>query len=315
MMVSSTLIIGVSQCLVGDEVRYDGTHQKIPFLTDKLSEFARFITVCPEVSIGMSVPRPPIELVISDQGIRAQGVVDRKLDVTDSLKNVVSNIESDIKDMDGYVLTHKSPSCGLGSVKRVQPDGTIVDRKGTGIFAQALMEHFPHIPLIEAADLLSIEKRHVFLIKVFLLRDFKESVIQSPSVSALIAFHSRYKYLVMAFSPRAYKSLGQFVARMKGKDCQQALDNYVKVLLSVFDEPVSVGRHVNAAQHMFGYFKEHLSATEKQQFFEALDAYMSQVSSLHKVNELLLRYSSRFSNDYIAKQTFLAPYPFSLSHE
>lgn len=313
-MVTPMLIIGVSQCLVGDEVRYDGTHQRIPFLTDKLSAFARFIPVCPEVLIGMSVPRPPIELVVCDQRIRAQGVVDRNIDVTDLLKNVVNELEADINTMDGYVLTHKSPSCGVGSVKRVRPDGTIVDRSGTGIFSQALMERFPHIPLIEAADLSCIEKRHVFLIKVFLLRDFKETVTRSLSVSALIAFHSRYKYLVMAFSPVAYKTLGQYVARVKGDDLHGSISTYINMLLQVFDEPISVGRHVNAAQHMFGYFKTYLSAIEKEQFFGALDAYMNQRGSLCRVNELLQSYCSRFPNDYIASQTFLAPYPLSLSH-
>lgn len=305
--------IGISQCLIGDEVRYDGTHQRIPFVTELLATYCQLIPLCPEIAIGMTVPRPPIELVVETDGVRALGVQNRAVDVTAPLSNLVDEWSASIGKMDGFIFTHKSPSCGVGSVKRVTYDGEIIDRQGSGIFAGEVMRRYPLLPVIEAMDLSDTEKRHIFLSKVFALSDFRSTVLYSLSKASLIQFYSRYKYQVMACSPVAYKALGQKVASANRDNLIVEANDFLTLLLETLGMPFHPGRYNNALQHMFGYFKSQLSPHEKQQVLDCLYVEDSSFDRLQNAVNLLKEISNRFDNVYISSQSLLRPYPSELA--
>ena len=208
--------VGISACLMGDSVRFNGGHKRSRFCTDILSEYFDFRSTCPEVAIGMGTPREPIRLVSehpNDDNIRAVGVDTPELDVTDKLKDHAVTVSENSSELCGFIFMQKSPSCGVFGVKRYLPNG---HPEGTvsGIFAKEFARRNPLLPIEEAGRLNDAALRENFLVRVFTYRDWQLFRQQEVTAARLIDFHSKYKYLVMAHSLVHYKELGRLLANL-----------------------------------------------------------------------------------------------------
>ena len=215
------LPLGISECLLGNEVRYDGTGARSSFPHAALDGLYRYQGICPEVGIGMPVPRPPIRLVAreSEAGskqIRAVGVADSSLDYTDALADFARNTTPGLDGLAGYVLMKSSPSCGMERVKvySEQADGTVgmPKRVGRGIFAEGLASALPNLPLEESGRLNDEVLRENFVTRTFAYAHWQALMATGLSARALVEFHSRYKYLLMAHSVPAYQEAGRLLS-------------------------------------------------------------------------------------------------------
>jgi uncharacterized protein YbgA (DUF1722 family)/uncharacterized protein YbbK (DUF523 family) len=307
---SSKPVLGISACLLGQEVRYNGGHKRDAFVTRILSEFVDYLPICPEVEIGMGVPRPPIRLVGDPAHPRAVGVADPSLDVTARLQRYASSRCADLAHLSGYILKKDSPSCGMERVK-VYSDRTPGPgaRNGTGLFARALMDRLPALPVEEEGRLHDPVLRENFVNRVFVLRRWQDLVDRGITAAGLIDFHTTHKFLVMAHSQAAYQRLGRMLAQLAGKNLRTVGNAYIGELLTALRRRVSRARHVNVLQHIMGYLKRDIDATDKQELLANLEAYRRGELPLVVPVTLLRDYLRRHPDPYMARQVYLAPAP------
>ncbi|MGD8830222.1 MAG: DUF1722 domain-containing protein, partial [Pseudomonadales bacterium] len=245
------LTLGISDCLLGREVRYDGSGAKSSFPHAVLTGLYEFRGICPEVGIGMGVPRPPIRLVARD-GIRAVGVNQGELDYTDALAAYAGTQAAGLTDVAGYVLMKNSPSCGLYRVK-VYPEnkGAVSGapaRTGRGIYAAALAEMLPNLPMEETGRLNDVVLRENFVMRTFAYAHWLSLLRAGLTRGRLVAFHSRYKYLLMAHSVPHYQSTGRVLSNLK-TDFEAKAQEYVGLLMAGLAVPASRGGHANVLAH------------------------------------------------------------------
>jgi uncharacterized protein YbbK (DUF523 family) len=210
--------IGVSACLLGEEVRFDGGHKRDRFLVGPLADFVDFVPVCPEVGVGMGVPRTPIRLVGDPQRPRAVGTDDASFDITAALESFARRQLALLGGISGYVLKKGSPSCGMERVKIYGPQGGTAARKGTGIFARVLMEAMPLLPVEEEGRLKDPVLRENFLTRMFVYQRWQRLAAEGITAGRLIELHTDHKYLVMAHSQAAYRRMGRMLADLAGAD-------------------------------------------------------------------------------------------------
>lgn len=311
--------VGVSQCLLGDWVRYDGGEQRDPWVADHLARVWYLAPVCPEMAIGLGVPRPPIHLVQTDTSLIARGVAAPKQDVTAKLQQLVVDGAAQFAQLHGFLLMERSPSCGLGSVKIHTATGEFTSRGADGIFAASLRTHLPWLPLIEAVQLSNPLVRAHFFTQVAALHDFNLSVIEGGvSAAKLVNFYSRYKYLVMAQGGAGYKTLGPMLANLKG-DLVARSDEFKSALMRSLRDMPTRRSHVNALQHLLGYFREPLTAVDYRELQDAIERFGAGTGEdylldLARVREIFMKClegerlkCTNFS--YVATQAYWQPYP------
>lgn len=226
--------VGISECLLGEPVRYDGGHKRNRFLTDVMSRYFDYRPVCPEVLIGLGVPRQPIQLVATDRSTRVRGVEDRSLDVTEALAAEADKALARMPELCGYVLMHNSPSCGAFRMKRYRENGDLQDRRGVGAYAERLMALHPLLPVEEAGRLDDPELRDNFITRVFAYRDWKVSVATDPSPGRLLDFYSRYKSRLMAHHRPGDRAIERLLAEVGnweiGALCDEFLEQFMEAL-------------------------------------------------------------------------------------
>ncbi|WP_162863828.1 YbgA family protein, partial [Pseudomonas viridiflava] len=198
--------LGISACLMGAEVRFNGGHKESHLCTRALSQYFDFVQACPEVAIGMGIPREPIRLVGDAENPRALGTVNRELDVTEALADYGTQMAEELGDLCGYIFMQKSPSCGLERVKVYRENGAPVDGGGTGIYAKAFCERHPNLPVEEDGRLNDAVLRENFVTRVFAYSAWQQLLKEGVTRRALTEFHSRYKYQLMANDPVQYKA-------------------------------------------------------------------------------------------------------------
>ena len=304
-------LIALSSCLAGEEVRYDGAHKRDNWLLKELGKFVDYRTFCPEVGIGLSIPRPPIRLVEKNGETRVLGVTDPSIDVTERLHNHAFDTLPKLRDVSGYVLKSKSPSCGVFRVKRYNtkghPDGTAI-----GAYAEVICQQLPDLPIEEEGRLNDAVLRENFVNRVFVYHRWQKLCEQGLDAASLIDFHSRHKYLVMAHSQAAYKRLGRLLSHLKGADMQRVGREYQRELMGALKRRVSRARHVNVLQHIQGYLKQNIDAGDKAELGTAIEEYRRGEVPLVVPMRLLRHYFRRHPDDYIASQVYLEPAPASL---
>lgn len=301
--------IGVSQCLLGEKVRFDGGHKHNRFLTETLSEFVEFRSVCPEVAIGLGVPRKPIRLVVMGSETRVRGVENPELDVTDAL---IAHAETTIKEMPdicGYIFMQKSPSCGVYGMKRYLPNGYSIDSAGRGAYAKRLMELMPLLPVEEAGRLNDTGLRDNFLARVFAYHDFKTQVATAPSAKKLIDFYSRYKYQVMAHHVPSYFAIGRHLSNLGSNDIQRHCDIFFRLFIEALQHHATRKGNTNAMMHLRGYLKHILTTQDKQELSQLIDAYKAGRVPLVVPLTLLKHHLLKLDNPYLKSQTFWQPHP------
>lgn len=303
--------IGISSCLLGERVRYDGGHKRDAFITGPLARYFQYVPICPEVAIGLGIPRPPIQLVGDPLRPRAVGVRDRSIDATDRLEGFARETAARLGGISGYILKSRSPSCGMARVK-VYGDAGVAGARGSGVYARVLMQQCPLLPVEEEARLDDPVLRENFVNRVFVFRRWQTLAEGGLSAAGLIAFHSDHKYLVMAHSQAAYQRLGRLLADLKGKDLAALGEAYRAELMSALQRRVGPERHINVLQHILGYLKQALAPDEKAEMREAIEAYRRGEVPLIVPITLIRHHFRQQPDPYIGRQVYLNPYPDSL---
>jgi uncharacterized protein YbgA (DUF1722 family)/uncharacterized protein YbbK (DUF523 family) len=304
-------LIGISSCLLGQKVRYDGTAKRDRWIVDQLGKHVDYRPICPEVAIGLGTPRPPIRLVGTPEQMRVVGVEDPGVDVTEALEDFALNTAAQLGDISGYVFMSKSPSCGMERVKLYTPKGH-AEKKGVGAYARVLMQSLPNLPCEEEGRLNDPMLRENFVNRVFSYRRWQSLRAGGLTAKSLIEFHTRHKYMVMAHSQAAYQRMGRLLSHLKGVDLEKVADAYEAELMTALKRRVGRKRHVNALQHIQGYLKDRIDGDDKRELSESIEAYRREEVPLVVPMKLLRHYFRRNPDHYIDRQWYLDPYPESL---
>ncbi|WP_420598945.1 YbgA family protein [Neptuniibacter sp.] len=304
--------VGISSCLLGNKVRYDGGHKRSKYCLNVLSECFDLTPFCPEVAIGLSTPREPIRLVGSADSPRVVGVKNPDLDVTDQLIAYANTVSENQKSLCGYILMKGSPSCGMERVKVYHENG-MPNEAGSGAYAAQIMRNNPALPVEEDARLNDPVLRENFITRVFVYSSWQDEVMQSPSLHEVIQFHSRHKYQLMAHSYEGYKQLGRYLAdEAPKKELDEVLLEYILALMTHLKNRASRKSHTNTLMHIMGYLKRDVDADTKQDLLEAIEQYRSSQVHLVVPLTLLKHYLKRHGSEYIQSQAYLDPYPHEL---
>ena len=302
-------VIGVSACLMGQAVRYDGGHKRDRFITDQWAKHADLRPVCPEMAIGLGVPREPIRLVRGDDGIRAVGVNDDRLDVTEALRRAAVDAVAGLPPLSGYIVMRNSPSCGMERVKVYDRDGVGHQRAGRGLYTRELMERHPELPVEEGGRLQDIGLRDNFIRRVYVYARWRALMEQGMTRNDLIEFHAAHKYMLPAHGQKTYKALGRMLSDLKGRRFEQIQPRYILSLMQGLSAPVSRGDHANVMQHLMGYLRNRLDDGDKRELLEHIDRYRQGVLPLVAPLTLLRHHFRRHPHPYVDGQYYLNPYP------
>ncbi len=304
--------IGVSSCLLGEQVRFDGGHKRSAFLTDTLGLFVEFVPVCPEMEIGLGTPRESIRLVRG--GNEADGIrlVGNKtgIDHTDKMNAYAERRTAALgrDDLSGYVLKKDSPSCGMERVRVYGPSG-MATRDGAGLFASALMRRYPSLPIEEEGRLNDAHLRENFVERVFAYRRLRSFFATRWTLGGLVQFHTVHKLVLMAHSPKAYRELGRFVANAKGVPRDRLRDEYELAFMDALKKLATTARHTNVLHHMLGYLREHLDATARAELVALIEDYHRGLVPLIVPITLFRHYVREFDVTYLRGQIYLEPHP------
>ncbi len=306
--------LGISACLLGEQVRFDGGHQLDRFITETLEQYVEFVPVCPEVECGLGVPREPMRLVGTPESPRLLTVRTR-IDHTERLvawaRKRVGELEQE--GLCGFIFKSKSPSSGMERVK-VYPEsgqGTPVLR-GVGLFARVFMEHFPLLPVEDEGRLHDPDLRENFIERLFVWRRWREFLAAGPSVGGLVAFHTRHKLLILAHSPGHYRELGRLVAQAREMPVPALCDHYQSRLMDALRLKATPKKNTNVLHHLMGYFKRDLSPDEKQELLEVIDNYHQGYVPLIVPVTLVNHYVRKYHPPYLTDQVYLHPHPMEL---
>ena len=308
----SIISVGVSSCLLGNLVRYDGGHKRDRYVTETLSNYFRFVPVCPEVECGLSVPREAMRLV-GDASDPRLITFRSGVDYTEQMKNFCERKMSELEkeDLCGFIFKKDSPSSGLYRVKIYHPSGNAV-RKGRGLFASAVANFFPLLPLEEEGRLQDAHLRENFIEKVFSYKRWKDFMQSNPDYKKLIIFHTRQKLLIMAHSPKHYSSLGKLVAQGKETSKDQLLFTYEKLFMEALSVFSTIKKNTNVLYHIMGYFKSNLTRDEKAELLEIIGDYSRSLVPLTVPLTLINHYVRKYEVSYLKNQVYLSPHPSEL---
>jgi uncharacterized protein YbgA (DUF1722 family)/uncharacterized protein YbbK (DUF523 family) len=301
--------VGISSCLLGEEVRYDGGHQKDAYITGVLARYVTWVPVCPEMEVGMGVPREPIRLVGDAAAPRLMGVTsgtDHTVRMSEFSGRRVDELRG--RGLSGYILKRASPSCGLERVKVHAGDGPPA-RTGTGLFAHALTAALPLLPVEEEGRLNETHRRDSFITRVFAYRRFAALRESEPRPAAVVEFHTAHKYLILAHSPAAYARLGRLVAEVARLPRDRWLDGYGEGFMRALTARATIQKHVNVLRHIVGFFKTQLSAAEKRELAGMIADYAAGVVPLVVPITLINHYVARFDVTDVRDQVYLRPHP------
>jgi uncharacterized protein YbgA (DUF1722 family)/uncharacterized protein YbbK (DUF523 family) len=308
----SRVRLGISACLLGEKVRYDGGHKRDRFLTDVLGRHVEWVPVCPEVEIGMGTPREPIQLVQGAGGIRLLGVTS-ELDHAEAMRRFARKkldelIEQGIR---GYVLKKDSPSCGMDRVKLYDEQG-VSRRQGVGVFAEALMRRLPHLPIADEARLSDARLRENFIERIFAYCRLRALFDRRWSVGHLVRFHTAHKLMLLAHQPRAYGELGQLVAHAKSLPRSRVRARYEAAFMEALAKIATPRRHRNVLLHMLGYFKRLLNEASRHELLTSIEDHSRGLVPLSVPLALFRHHVRQHGVEYLAGQVYLEPHPAEL---
>jgi len=299
--------VAISACLLGQPVRYNGGHKHAPFCTQVLSQWFEFVPICPEVEIGMSVPREPIRLVMEEGRVRAKNVTDQSQDYTDKLAQLATAKIPELADVCGYIFMQKSPSCGLFRVKAYLPTGMPHNEPQTGIYAKVIDDALPLLPKEEAGRLNDMPLRENFIIRVFATDAWRREVLTNKTPGALVEFHRRYKFLLQAHSEVMYRELGRLVAR--ANEGETIRHDYFRLFMQCLAKPAEINSHVNVLYHLLGFLKNSLGSEAKASIIKTIEQYQQQKVFLMTPLTMMRHYAEVHHINYLLEQVYLQPYP------
>lgn len=304
--------IGISRCLLGENVRYDGGHKHDSFITGTLANYFSWVPVCPEMEIGLGSPRESMKLAEINGMVH---LVTNKTgqDLTDKM-NSFANLriaELQQESLHGFILKKDSPSCGIFRV-RVQNESDSIQRKGRGLFAEALIKQYPDLPMEEEGRLQDWKLRENFIERVFSYYRWLDFVNSHPRAKDLVNFHTRQKFAILAHSRTHYQQLGQLVARAGKKPIHKILAEYRSLYMNALAVHTTPRKQANVLYHLMGYLKKALDAEDKSELVEMIENYRCGIIPLIVPLTLLNHHFRRHPDSWVQEQTYLNPYPAEL---
>lgn len=304
--------IGVSTCLLGKKVRYDGGHKHDRYITQTLGQYFAFVPVCPESECGLGIPREPMRLMGEVDHPR---LITNKtgIDLTDRMLSWIPGRLASLEkeDLCGFIFKKGSPSSGLHRVRVYDEKGHPAN-SGRGLFATAFTQRFPRIPVEEEGRLNDPLLRENFIEQVFALTRWRKTLAMRKSTGYLVAFHTREKLLLMAHSPQHYRKMGHLVAKGKSMGAGALYDQYEKLLFSALHLKATVSKHGNVLMHILGYFKKQLTGDEKKEVLELIQEYRNGNLPLIVPITLMNHFVRKYQQPYLSDQTYLNPHPMDL---
>ena len=312
MIAMDKIRLGISACLLGEPVRYDGGHKLDRFLAETLGQFVEYVPVCPEVECGLSVPREPMRLE-GDPGaprlVTSRTKQDMTARMTQWAKRRVARLERE--DLCGFIFKSNSPSSGMERVKVYSEKGGAI-KSGAGIFARIFREQFPLLPVEDEARLHDPELRENFIERIFTLRRWREILVRKKSRGEIVEFHSRHKLLILSHSPKHCRTMGKLIAGAKDFSLKELYRQYQGLLMESLSLKTTPRKHANALQHTMGYFKEDLSSDEKRELLETIERHRKGYVPLIVPVALIGHYARTFDQPYLKHQAYLDPHPLEL---
>ncbi len=305
------IIVGISSCLLGQEVRYDGGHKYNSYIERTLGQYFEFRPFCPEVEAGLGTPRPAVQLRETEFGLRCVGVKDPQMDVTERLQAASERQAEWLGGLCGYILKKDSPSCGMQRVKVYTKETP--ERVGAGLFAGYLQKNFPTLPVEEEGRLGDPGLRENFIQRVFVRQRWQRLCSKPLTAHALMQFHSRHKLIAMSHEQNLARDLGRLVAEVRAETIETQAAAYFASLMTCLKIVASRGNHVNVLQHIQGYLKHKLDGDDKQELVETIESY--RLGTLPLIVPLtLLRHHFRKQPDaFIDGSYYMHPHPAELS--
>ena len=301
--------VAISSCLLGEHVRYDGGHKYDPFINRQLAEFLEFRAFCPEVAIGLGIPRTPIRLVSTVDGVRVQNVKDPSVDVTNKLVAYGNQVAKNLHEVCGYIFKSRSPSCGMERVKTWHVSGQPGKSDGIGAYAGAIMSAHPNLPVEEEGRLNDPGLRDNFIERVFTWYRWQQQKKQGMTPARLIDFHTRQKLGVMAHNQAGYRRLGQLVANAGRKGFGNLCASYETELMHAMKRQATRRSHTNVLQHLQGYFSRQLSAGDRAELSTLIEDYRLGLVPLAAPLTLIRHHLRHHPDEWALQQTYLEPYP------
>lgn len=301
--------LGISACLLGQNVRFDGGHKKDEFLCETFGRFVEWVPVCPELEVGMGVPRESVRLVGPPAEPRM--IAERSgRDWTMPMQRFAALRLGQLAELglSGYVFKKNSPSCGLERV-RVYNDRNVPSRHGRGLFAAAVVETLPLLPVEEEGRLNDPALRENFVERVFAYHRWQEALSGPKSPRRLVEFHTRHKFLLLAHSERHYRRLGRLVAEMKTGPLRAAYESYGALFMQCLAVPATAKKHANVLEHLTGYFSDRLTSDERQEIVDLVRDYRTGLVPLIAPIILIQHYVKKYRIEYLADQVYLMPSP------
>ncbi len=304
--------LGVSRCLLGDPVRYDGQHKRDAFVVDTLGPLVEFVPVCPEVECGLGVPREAMRLIGTPEEPHLFTIRSGR-DLTGQMQAWIKGRLDELagEGLCGFIFKARSPSSGMERVKIYNEKGGVTGY-GAGLFARAFMERFPLLPVEEEGRLNDPQLRDNFVERLFTLKRYRDAVAGARTLKPLMNFHAAHKYLLMAHHAESVRSMGRLLAESEPKAVRETTAAYEALLLAALKRQTTPVRYINVFQHMAGHLKQQLTADEKQEFADLLDDYRAGQIPVIAPIVMLRHYVRKYSEPYLATQTCLYPHPLEM---
>jgi uncharacterized protein YbgA (DUF1722 family)/uncharacterized protein YbbK (DUF523 family) len=304
--------LGISSCLLGENVRYDGGHRHDHFLTDTLGQYVEYIPVCPEVGCGLPVPREAMRLEGDPDSPRLMTIRTRQ-DMTERMeawsKKRVNELEKD--GLCGFIFKSDSPSSGMERIKVYNEKG-VPAKKGVGMFARIFMKHFPSLPVEDDGRLNDPVLRENFIERIFVFKRWRELMMGRKGRGRLVDFHTRHKLLILSHSPRHYQSMGRLIAKANELPIKELYGQYQSMLMEALLVKATPKKNANVLMHMMGYFKKELTSGEKQELLDLINNYREGQFPLIVPVILIRHYVRKYNQPYLKGQVYLNPHPLEL---
>jgi uncharacterized protein YbgA (DUF1722 family)/uncharacterized protein YbbK (DUF523 family) len=307
----SRIQVGISSCLLGESVRFDSGHKRDAYINVDLAKYFEYVSFCPEVGIGMGIPRPPIRLVGDPAQPRAVGVRVEGIDVTEKLIDYAHAVVADLPPISGYLFKRGSPSCGMERVK-IYTDKGMPNGSTSGLYASIVMRGLPNLPVEEEGRLNDPVLRENFVERVYVFDRWQRLCKDELTPAKLIAFHTRHKFLLLSHSETHYRRLGRLVADAGTRDMRELSREYVSTLMDGLKRRATRRRHSNVLQHIMGYLKRSIDTGDKAELNRVIAEYKEGTVPLIVPMKLIEHHFRRHPDDYMALQIYLAPHPTDL---
>jgi uncharacterized protein YbgA (DUF1722 family)/uncharacterized protein YbbK (DUF523 family) len=304
--------IGVSSCLLGEPVRYDGQHKHDHFITDTLGLYFEFVGVCPEVECGLGVPREPIRLVGDPADPRLM-TTRTGIDHTERMKKWAEGRvrELEQENLHGFIFKSRSPSSGMENIKVYNDKGGF-SGKAPGMFGKIFMGHFPTLPCEDEGRLNDVDLRENFIERVFTLYRLREALRKSPTLGTLMKFHAANKYLIQSHNEGLMREMGRELAGLKPAQARAHIPHYEAKLMRALKTLATVRKHTNILQHMLGFLRDHLDEADRKELAEIIEHYHKGLIPLIVPVTMLRHYVLKHDIDYLKDQYYLNPHPLEL---